>query len=285
MSLDVPLIVTSFLDFELEERAVRLLSGMGFRIADRRILSKLSLEGDEILVMDQANEPKMMINSRPSIVVPQEASHWSDARLFSFFQRHFIIEIDDVPASDLLVCAGDSVAHLRSDLISYLSSSSLAVMQARFEERDIQLALIPTRRSEEISRLSRFARARIALYLLAADLDEVQRAKRFMEYRERIHRHLQLGFVVFGGRRTIRTQVTAALEPFPVFHISGRDDDLLRLSFASSHGQKMQRFQQIMEWIGSCHGIARESDDQLSAPRRRRDRAPFGIGSAVAASR
>ena len=285
MSLDVPLIVTSFLDFELEERAVRLLSGMGFRIADRRILSKLSLEGDEILVIDQANEPKMMINSMPSIVVPQEASHWSDARLFSFFRRHFMTEIDDASAPDLLVCAGDSVAHLRSDLISYLSSSSLAVMQARFEERDIQLALIPTRRSEEISRLSRFARARIVLYLLAADLDEVQRAKRFMEYRERIHLHLQLGFVVFGGRRTTRAQVAAALEPFPVFHISGRDDDLLRLSFASSHGRKMQRFQQIMEWIGSCHGIARESDDQLSAPRRRRDRAPFGIGSAVAASR
>lgn len=284
MSLEVPMIVTNFVDFELEERTVRLLSGMGFRIADRKILSEILIAGDEILVIDQASQRELDTESLPSIVIPEGASQWSDSRLFTHLRRHFTPDSNGDPSFDIVITGTDSTVTIRSELIAHLNTASLSAANGRFDEGDLRLALVPTRRNEELLRLNRFTRARIALFLLAADPKEVERARVFIEYRNRVHPHLDLGFVVIGGRKPLRSQVMADLQPFPCFHLVGHDD-LLRLTFVPGKGDKRQRFQQIVEWIGSRHGVARKSDDQLGAPRRWRDRPPIGAGGSVAATR
>lgn len=284
MSLDVPMIVTSFVDFELEERTVRLLSGMGFRIANRKILSEVVLHSDEILVLDQGSRMKIGADSLPSILIPEQASGWSDSRLFTYLRRHFTPEADGGPTFDVVITGTDSSVALRSELITYLNAASLSTANGRFEDGDLSLALIPTRRREDLHRLNRFAGARVALFLLAADPKEVERAKVFIEYQSRVHPHLELGFVVTNGRKSSRSQLVRDLEPFPCFHLAG-SDDLLRLTFLSGNGDQRQRFQQIVEWIGSLHGVAWESDYQLGAPRRWRDRPPFRVGGTMATTR
>jgi hypothetical protein len=284
MSLEVPMIITNFIDFELEERIVRLLSGMGFRIADRKIMSEILIIGDEILVVDEASTARLRADSLPSIVIPEGASQWSDLQLFTYLRHHFTPESDGDSSFDIVITGTDSASRLRTELMVYLNASSLSVANGRFDESDLRLALVPTRRKDELVRLNRFARAKAALFLLAADPKEVERAKVFIEYRTRVHPHLDLGFVVIGGRKSVRSQVMADLQPFRCFLLAGHDD-LLRLSFASGRGDHRQRFEQIAEWIGSRHGVARKSDDHLGAPRRWRDRPSLGVGGPMAVAR
>ncbi len=276
--VELPVIVTSFRDFDLEERAVRLLAQMGSVIGDRKILGERAIAANEILVTDYQQSQREL----PTIVLSQEMHHWSDQRLHDFFLRQFI------PArahqSEVVISSLPGQEEVRSDLIAFLNRSETSAIYAPFDERDLHLALIPTRREDEIERLNRFALAKFALFVLPADRKEIRHAVTFIEYRRRIHPHLDLAFIVVGGRKQVRNEIAAALEPFPIFWLSNERDELVRLGWPR-RAERSERFTPILQWIGSRRGDARQPGSLLDETRRRRARPPFGVGGAVATTR
>jgi len=277
-AFQVPVIVTSFRDFELEERAVRLLAQMGFAIGDRKIVGAREVGESEILVTDT----RALVRGAPSIIVDPQMHHWSDATLHRHLYRQFIPVGDR--GAEVVITSSVAQQQLRGDLIAALTRAQIKAIQATFDERDIRLALIPTRRREEIDRLDRFAKASLALHVLDADLRELALAQSLIEYRRRIHTHLELCFLVVGGRKRIRSQIAISLEPFPIFWIEDEREDLVRLVW-SARRQGSDRFEQIVKWIGSRHGDSRQSRSDLDTTRRSRDCAPFRVGSPVATPR
>lgn len=278
MSTEVlPVIVTSFKDFELEERVIRVLSHMGFPIGRRKILGEREIAPGEILVTDQVPfSPEI-----PAICLPKEMQRVDDTRLHHFFARHFI-PIGESIRSGVVVTGGSTLIGLRGELLESLAS--FGARYAPFEEGDRNLALIPTRRREELLRLARFSESSIAIFLLEADRTQLELAQSFIEYRRRIHPHLEIAFVTYGGRKQIKSEISANLEPFTIFWVDDERDDLFRLSWRKRL-RGPARFRHLAEWIGSRHGGAYQPRNLLDHTRRERDRSPFGIGGAVATSR
>lgn len=283
----VPVIITSFRDFELEERAVRLLSQMGFAIGDRKIVGVRNVHSNEIVVTDQSSVSALAEEEGiPSIVLTPQVHQWSDASLHHFLYRSFIPEGED--GAEVVITSSPEHRwrdeRLRSELIGACARAQVKAIQATFDERDIRLALIPTRRKEEIDRLDRFAKASLALLILGAHPKELRIAESLIEYRRRIHTHLDLAFVVVGGRKRIRAQIASALEPYPLFWIEDESEELVRLRWPMSKGGS-DRFERIVEWIGSRHGDSRQSRAHLDTTRRRRDRAPDRARGPMATAR
>lgn len=280
-SHDLPIIITSFRDFELEERVIRLLSYMGFPIGERKILGERTIEPGEILVTDQ----NLASRDIPIISLPADSEQISDTTLFHYLSQHFIPQRKSMP-SGLVITGGETLIELRSELLAHLAPFSPRL--AQYQIGDCNLALIPTRRKEELDRLARFSESSRALFLLAADRLESQVAQSFIEYRRRIHPHLEIAFVIHGGRKQIKTEISAMLEPFAIFWLEDESEDFFRLRWGK-RPQGSERFQKISEWIGSHHGDANQSrtliDDARDTTRRERDRAPLRTGGAMAITR
>lgn len=278
---ELPIIITSFRDFELEERVIRILSQMGFPIGDRKIVGDRRMEPREILITDQ----HLVSNEIPIIALPAQAQRFNDVMLHHFLSRYFIPHSRSTP-SGLVITGGESLTELRGELLTYLAPFGARL--AHYEEGDRNLALIPTRRKSELERMARFSDSQIALFLLAADRKESQRAESFIEYRRRIHPHLEMAFVIHGGRKQMKSEIRAMLEPFMIFWIEDERDDLFRLRLRKP-ARGRERFLEIAEWIGSRHGDAHQSrtllDHAAVSTRRARDRAPFRAGGAMANSR
>ena len=280
-NLELPLIITSFRDFELEERVIRLLSEMGFPIGERKIVGDRMIESREILITDQ----QILSNDLPIIALPFDAQHFSDAMLHHFLSRHFIPHTKPAP-SGLVIVGGESLTALRHELLAYLTPFGPRL--AHYQDGDRHLALIPTRRKSELERLTRFSDSSKALFLLAADRTECQLAESFIEYRRRIHPHLDIAFVIHGGRKQVKAEMRGILEPFVIFWLEDERDDLFRLRLRK-RPRGSDRFLEISEWIGSHHGDAQQSrtllDHASDSTRRERDRTPFRASGAMATSR
>jgi hypothetical protein len=289
MSSEIPRIVTEFRDFELEERVVQILAHRGFRIGERKIMGRRELLSDEILITDE----EWNSNEIPIISLPRDARDWSDGDLERFLQDQILPPLITSPSEmrphRLLLIGGENQIGIREELILTLNRKSCSTVFAPFDERDLQTALIPTRRMEERARFDRFARAELALFLidverLALDRSEIARAHSLIEYRRRVHRHLRLGFILIGGRKSRRNDVASLLEPFPIFWIEDVSDDLLRIwPRGKSRGES--KFREIEEWIGSPHGDSRESSDLPHHALTRGARSPRRIGGSMAAPR
>ena len=81
-SFVTPVIVTSFRDFELEERVVRILAHRGFQIGERKIVGTRELSSDEILITDI----EVHSTDLPIISIPWQAREWDDATLQGFIR-------------------------------------------------------------------------------------------------------------------------------------------------------------------------------------------------------
>ncbi len=278
---ELPIIITTFNDFEFEERVIRLLSQMGFPIGERKILGQRAIGPGEILVTDQDVNSKEI----PIISLATEAKFLSDPMLHHHLSQHFIPHSGSSP-SGLVITGGEGLIDVRGELLAFLAP--FAPRLASFQEGDCRLALIPTRRRDELDRLARFSDSSIALFLLSAERKESHLATSFIEYRRRIHPHLQVAFVIHGGRKQIKAELGALLEPFTIFWLEDERDDLLRIRWGK-RAQGNERFHEISEWIGSHYGDAHQPRTLIGSvrdnTRRERDRAPFRVGGAVANSR
>lgn len=275
---ELPIIITRFRDFELEERVIRILSQMGFPIGERKIVGDRTIEPREILITDQ----KIDSSEVPIIGLPTQTQHFNDLMLHHFLSRFFIPHFLSTP-SGLVITGGETLTELRGELLTFLAPFGARL--ASYRDGDCNLALIPTRRKSELERIARFSDSARALFLLAAERKESHLAQSFIEYRRRIHPHLEMGFVIHGGRKQMKSEIRAMLEPFRIFWLEDDHDDLFRLRLRKP-ARGSERFLEIAEWIGSHHGDAHQPRTLLDhAPvstRRERDRAPFRAGGAVA---
>jgi hypothetical protein len=254
--LSIPVIVTSFRDFELEERVVRILAGQGFVIGERKIVTPTPIKLDEILITDS----QVMDLDLPFIAIPLVAREWSDQILHSFLQSQLFPPLNDGLQGMVIVLGSDSWRQRQEEIVATMNSHALSSIIAPFDERDIRSALIPTRRREERIRFANFAYARFALFLLGTERHELAQAHSLIEYRRRVHPHLQLGFVLIGGRKAIRSEISTVLEPFPIFRIDDERDQLVKFNSRKKR-QRESKFQPIVEWIGSHHGDSGKSRD------------------------
>ncbi len=280
-SPELPIIITSFRDFELEERVIRIFSHMGFPIGERKIVGDRRIEPQEILITDQ----QLVSTEIPIIALPKGAELFTDVMLHHYLSQHFIPHASAKP-SGLVIAGGETLTDLRNDLLTHLAPFAPRI--ASYQDGDCNLALIPTRRKAELERMARFSDSSKALFLLAADRKESRLAESFIEYRRRIHPHLEIAFVIHGGRKQMKLEIKAMLEPFRIFWLEDERDDLFRLRLRK-RPQGSERFFEISEWIGSHHGDAHQPRILLEPARdntrRERDRPPFRAGGAMATSR
>lgn len=257
----IPVIVTSFRDFELEERVVKILAAQGFIIGERKIVTPTPIKLDEILITD-SQAMHLDLPFIPFIVVPSVAREWSDQILHSFLQSQLFPPLSENVQEQqqpmVIVLGSDSWKKRQEEIVATMNVHALSCIIAPFDERDIRSALIPTRRREERVRFANFAYARFALFLLGVERHELAQAHSLIEYRRRVHPHLQLGFVLIGGRKAIRSEITTVLEPFPIFRIHDQRDQLLNFNSRKKR-QRESKFQPIVEWIGSHHGDSGKS--------------------------
>lgn len=269
--LVTPVIVTSFRDFELEERVVRILSHRGFQIGERKIMGTRELLSEEILVTDVAEHSGHI----PVITIPWQAREWDDASLQRSIQDQISPPLlSQNHWSPVLVIGEGEWNPLASELVGVINSQctpqvlpgSPRAQVARFDERDIRAALVPTRRFEERVRHARFAYAQQALFLTGVDRKDLALAHSMIEYQRRIHPHLALAFVLVGGRKARRLEAASLLEPFPIFFLDDERDDFLRI-WPSHRRSGERKFSEIGEWLGSLHGASWQ-------PRNLADRTP-----------
>lgn len=261
----VPVLVTSFRDFELEERVVRILSHCGFQIGERKIVGTRELLADEILITDGESQATQM----PIIAIPRQARQWDDFALQRFIQDQISPPVVTESSWPTILVIGEGEWNsLAGELVGAINSqfhleSSLGVPIAQiapFDERDIRSALVPTRRFEERVRHTRFTHAQCALFLAGVERKDVAHAHSMIEYQRRIHPHLALAFVLVGGRKARRMEATSLLEPFPIFYIEDERDDFLRI-WPSQRRSGERKFSEIGEWLGSLHGDSRQPRD------------------------
>lgn len=259
--LSIPVIVTSFRDFELEERVVRILAAQGFVIGERKIVRPTPIRPDEILITD-SQVMHLDTPFLPLIAIPSVAKEWSDQILHTFLQSHLFPPLSDGPREEehatVIVLGGEGWKKRQEEIVATMNAHSFPSIIAPFDERDIRSALIPTRRREERIRFANFAYARCALFLLGTERHELAQAHSLIEYRRRVHPHLHLGFVLIGGRKAIRSEITAVLDPFPIFRIDDERDQLVKFNSRKKR-QRESKFQSMVEWIGSHHGDSGQS--------------------------
>jgi hypothetical protein len=262
MSFEIPVIVTNFRDFELEERVVRILAHRGFRIGERNITGRREVLPGEILITDEAWSSAVI----PLISIPRDARGWNEGVLERFLNDQILPPLDSGNArnitSSLLIIGGEGRSEVREKLLQYLHNFGVQTTFATFDDSDLRTALIPTRRVEERRRFERFARAHFALFLIDLEATfehrvEVTRANSLIEYRRRVHPHLALGFALIGGRKSRRREVAATLEPFTSFWIDQPREEMLQL-WSMKRVREGEKFREISEWIGSPHGDSRE---------------------------
>lgn len=292
MSSEIPIIVTQFRDFDLEERVVRLLAHRGFRIGERKIMGARELGPEEILITDEQRSSEEI----PLITLPIEAWQWSEIDLQRFLQHQLLppplITDHLIPAHRALIIGGENEIEVREDLLASLHESGAAARFASFDESDLRSALIPTRRMTERLRFDHFARAEAVLFLLGlpgvdhsrTERNEIARAQSLIEYRRRVHPHLRLGFALIGGRKSKRKEISALFEPFSIFLIEDMRDDLVRI-WPRKRMRGSEKFREIEEWIGSPRGDSRQSSDLQNRAPSRGARSSRRIGGAVATSR
>lgn len=277
----IPLVVTSFRDFELEERVVRIMAYRGFRIGDRKIAGIVKLAAEEILLTDMEFE----LDDAACINLPTEARNWNEEQLQTFLRHQISPPVSpDLKWPDVLIVAESQRALFAEELVRSINGMGLLAVIAPFEERDLRMALVPTRRYEERVRHSRFAHAETVLFLLGTDRREVAMARSMIEYYRRIHPHLNLGFILLGGRKAERSEVKSHLEPFSIFYLRDDRDEVLRL-WPSRNDKSDRKFLEIKEWIGSLHGNPGQSGNCKNGAPARGTRAFGRIGRSVAASR
>jgi len=281
----VPVIVTSFRDFELEERVVRILAHRGFQIGERKIIGTRELSSDEILITDSEFQRVDL----PFISIPGQARDWDDHSLQVFIRDQIhppLVSTTSWPA--VLVIAEAEQRRLATELLGAINSHSgqgLPIAQlAPFEERDLRSALVPTRRLDEQVRHARFTHARAAIYLAGIDRKELALAHSMIEYQRRIHPHLALAFILVGGRKARRIEAASLLEPFPIFFLEDERDDFLRI-WPSSRKRGDEKFSEIREWLGSLHGDSRQPRDLADRTSSRGARSSRRTGRSMATSR
>lgn len=280
----VPVIVTNFYDFELEERAVRILAHQGFRIGDRKIGGAREVGSEEILITDSIS----LGSDIPVITIPREAKEWSDARLHRFLQDQLFPPLTTIaPSPDrpaIVIIGGESHPVIGDELLTTLNQSGFNSALTSFDEADLRGALVPTRRLAERERYARYAFAHAALFLLGMDRREAARAHSMIEYQRRIQRHLRLAFVVIGGRKSQRIELSSLLAPFPIFTLDDQSDDLFRLpKWRKARGDA--KFLAIQEWLGSPYGDPRQPGDLKDRALTGRTRPSRRTGGAVAVTR
>lgn len=284
-SLVAPVIVTSFRDFELEERVVRILAHRGFQIGERKIVGARELSSDEILITDIESQSADL----PIISIPSKAREWDDASLQRFIRDQIYPPLASTTSwPSVLVIARGEWSTLAGELVGAINSdSSLGAPIANlapFEERDLRSALVPTRRLDERVRHARFTHARCALYLAGLNRDELALAHSMIEYQRRIHPHLALAFLLVGGRKARRMEAASLLAPFPIFFLEDERDDFLRI-WPSPRRRGEAKFSEIREWLGSLHGDSRQPRDLADRTPSRGARPPRRTGRAMATPR
>lgn len=281
----VPVIVTTFRDFELEERVVRILAHRGFRIGERKIVGGRDLSSEEILITDGESQSAEF----PVISIPWQAREWDDHSLQSFIRDQIHPPIPTTTSwPSVLVIAEGAQSALAGELVGDVnahSSHDLPIAHlATFEERDLRSALVPTRRFDEQVRHARYAHARSALYLAGLDRKELALAHSMIEYQRRIHPHLALAFILVGGRKARRMEAASLLEPFPIFFLEDERDDFLRI-WPSPRKRGEAKFSEIREWLGSLHGDSRQPRDLADRAPSRGARTSRRTGGAMATPR
>lgn len=285
MSSEIPIFVTQFRDFELEERVVRLIARRGFQIGERKIVGARDLALSEILITDQ----DLYSEELPVISIPKDAWQWSDLDLEKFVQHQILPPLPGAIENHVLLSGGENFSDLREEILTALYESGHSALFVPFDENDLRTALIPTRRREERVRFDRFVQASKVLFMLkledsASFRNEIARAQSLIEYRRRVHPQLQLGFLVIGGRKAKRAEVAALFEPFRVFFVADPRDELVRI-WSRKAPRGGRKYREIEEWIGSSHGDSGKLSDLQDRASPRGTRSPRRVGSPVATSR
>jgi hypothetical protein len=261
---------TFFHDFALEEVTVAHLTAMGYQLAHRVVGREPWQVGDtfsaDLLVTDLAS-----INGDRVIVIPDQARRWGRSEFIDHLHRTLYRNWQDfghvqerviVIGSAAVKADGEELVALlqRMQLLDAEESSS-----AIFHEEDLELAMMPTRRSEEIERIMRIQGASKALFLLKAGRAEISRGESFLEYRRRMHQRLEVGFVLISSRdaesKRFVKEVQSLFHPLPVFSIpaAALSRSPIRSNLMGAKAQSGLRFprlriKELAEWLGSTRG-------------------------------
>lgn len=266
---------TLFRDFSLEEWTVSQLNQMGYCLADRIVTA------DPLGQMDQF-DADLIFTDHPHfsgdrvVTIPPEAIRWSTQTFIDHLHRtlHRSWQHRNGIDGDVLIIGSAGVLPYCQEIFRTLLNSRLITDSpeavAIFHEEDHALALMPTRRINEIRRIARLQVASRALFVVGASRAELAGAQSFMEYQRKIHSGLDLGFMFissreFSSKREV-TQAKALLHPFPVFPVSVSGFELARAGSNLAPKASLSRTQirrlrikEIANWLGSTRGSEKES--------------------------
>jgi len=262
---EIPQVLTSFFDFELEEKVVKLLTRMGYPIVARQIrsdeLASLFDLGPYFLVTDLEK-----YDGSSALVIPRSAVAWSERGLQELISNKIFnlssSSYSQLGRSALQVVITGSESH-RSFINHYQERyADEYPLRAHFpySESDLQLALIPTRRRNEIERVRSLQESGAALFVTSLRREEIDSAHSFIEYRRRIHPHLSISFLAIEEGATVsikksRSTLNAQFHPFPFFSISPRalmgQEAQQNLFDRSQLRRSEATFVAIGKWLGS----------------------------------
>jgi hypothetical protein len=267
----IPNIATSFFDFELEEIIVQFLSRIGYQILRRQIsdqiINHLEHQSRFLLFTD-----RMDVQHEFVIFIPKQAKLWNQEQLLNFLQsKLFQRDTSHAEKNGLIITGSDSYRLLFEDFNLYFSDKYPVSHHFSFNEEDLDLALLPTRRNLEIDRIQKLQEVESVLYIFQANRHELASAHTFIEYQRRIHSHLSLAFlpICFSSSsisKKVINEISAALDPFPIFLIRLSHRELERslfhrrslLELNPKIGGALQ-FKEIEKWLGSTRGISKRA--------------------------
>ncbi|MDA0216932.1 MAG: hypothetical protein O3A12_01230 [Actinobacteria bacterium] len=290
----LPNIATSFFDFELEEIVVQFLSRIGYQILHRQIsdqvINHLEHQSKLLLFTDRIDVKHEFV-----ITIPREAKFWEQKELLNFLHnRLFQRASSHVEKNGLVITGSDSYKLLFEDFNSHFSDKHPIRHHFSFNEEDLDLALLPTRRNLEIDRIQKLQEVESVLYIFQANRHELASAHTFIEYQRRIHNHLSLAFlpISFSSSslaKKVIAEISAALDPFPIFLIRLSHRELERSLFHRRSLLELNpkiagalQFKEIEKWLGSTRGISKRTKMGENNALTRGSKAPWRTDSRVA---
>jgi hypothetical protein len=291
---EIPQVLTSFQNFELEEKVVRLVARMGYPVVARQIRrDELAASVDFKLLFTDLEKYAGL----GGVIIPKSALGWSERGLQDFIsQRIFNFtrsnkSLESQRSLQVVITGSESYRSLIHHYQERFSEMYPVRAHFPFSERDIQLALIPTRRRDEIERVQSLQESGAALFVTTLRREELDSAHSFIEYRRRIHPHLSISFLVIEEGATdsikkLRSTLIAQLHPFPFFSISPRaliGQGGQRNLFDHSHYRRSEAtFAAIGKWLGSLCESSQRSPLSTNGSDLGATRASRRVGSRMA---
>ena len=216
-------VATLFRDFLLEERTVSLLSRMGYRVI-RRVVSDTPWSDLGNFEADLIFTDHEMVSGDSVITIDTALRHGSDRDFLRVLHGKLFPQMQARERTEILLVGAERIRGRALELAELLQRSNRGVARlsfVEFREEDLQLALIPTRRRDEVERICAMRDASKALFIFNVDKSEQRVAESFIEYQRRIHRHLDIAFAGITDEKNWRGRegLRRSLHPFEVFPV------------------------------------------------------------------